>query len=316
MSKIKQFKEEQEMSQQPLRVIITVGIPASGKNYWASEFKTEREALGEKWFITDRDSIRAEHFCKNFDINNYKFSGGKEKQVTTIQAEMIALRLSCGYNVIVADTNLNPSTRGKLEDLLTNLGDKVELSYKVIDTPLHLCTKRNLKRTSTVPESVLIRMEKRMRKYMGKPLYVEQKGLPPCVIIDVDGTLADMEAFRGPFEWDKVIFDKPRKSNVRLLQGWANGYKGDVIIFTGRDGIALEDTKKWLKVHNVPYNKIFIRPEGNTENDSIIKERMFIENIHEKYNVDFVMDDRKQVNMMWESLGLDVVNVGGFTSDF
>jgi hypothetical protein len=30
-----------------------------------------------------------------------------------------------------------------------------------------------------------------------------------AIIVDVDGTLADMRGVRSPFEWDKVLQDKP-----------------------------------------------------------------------------------------------------------
>ena len=59
-----------------------------------------------------------------------------------------------------------------------------------------------------------------------------------------------------------------------------------------------------------------MRPEGNSQCDTIIKEKLFTDHIYNKYNVDFVMDDRKKVCMMWESIGLNVVNVGGFCADF
>ena len=34
-----------------------------------------------------------------------------------------------------------------------------------------------------------------------------------AIIVDVDGTLADMKGIRGPFEWDKVHLDKPHQDD-------------------------------------------------------------------------------------------------------
>lgn len=318
MSKIKQqliadIEESSEPTEQ--RFIITIGIPASGKSKWANQYQSERQKYyGERWLISERDTLRSIHFCDDYDLNTYKFSKTKEQQITQLQYDGIQSDLDLGYNIIVADTNLNDKTRFKLERLALMNG--IEPEYKVFDTPLHVCIKRNLKRNHTVPESVLINMETRLREYLEKPVYKPQAGLQHCIIVDVDGTLADMQGIRGPFEWDKVHLDNPRENIIRLVQKWINGYKGKVFIFTGRDGSALDLTKMWLKNHNVTYDDIFIRPEGNNLNDTIIKEQMFADNIHGKYNVDFVIDDRAQVCKMWCSLGLDVIDVGNSVSDF
>ena len=38
-----------------------------------------------------------------------------------------------------------------------------------------------------------------------------------AIIVDVDGTLADMRGVRSPFEWDKVLQDKPEQQNLSFL---------------------------------------------------------------------------------------------------
>ena len=39
-----------------------------------------------------------------------------------------------------------------------------------------------------------------------------------AIIVDVDGTLADMRGVRGPFEWDKVHLDKPHQDIIDLVR--------------------------------------------------------------------------------------------------
>lgn len=292
------------------KMIITIGIPASGKSTWAKEFAKEQDEL---WYISERDEIRKE-FSLHGDLNNYKFSRQKENEITTIQRGDILSYKELDGNVIVADTNLNPKTRAELYSYGVSIG--FDVSYKVFDTPLEECIKRNQKRHHTVPESVLIRMQKQLLAYLKKPTEKFEKDLPSCIIVDVDGTLANHTGKRGPFDWNKVMLDTPIETNIRLIQKWANMYKGDIIVFTGRDECCLEDTKSWLKAYGVPYHYIFIRPEGSTEKDFKIKYEMYCNHIYGKYNVDFVMDDRKQVTDMWKSIGLHVLDVGNGVSDF
>ena len=144
-----------------------------------------------------------------------------------------------------------------------------------------------------------------------------------AIIVDVDGTLADMRGVRKPFEWDKVHLDKPHQDVIDLVKDLAGvgtdimsgdalmgtEYKYKIIITTGRDGVCEEATKQWLKDHKVPYDEFFIRPEGSFAKDNVIKSHMYIKYIYPKYDVKFVIDDRDQVVEMWRSLGLRVLQV-------
>lgn len=294
------------------RFIMTIGIPASGKSTWSREYIKESE---ERWHLSERDEIRRKYFTEGtYNLNNYKFSNAKEDQVTKLQYEEISAQLSVGFSVIVADTNLNPNTRNKLEQIASEFNITPE--YKVLDTLLAECVKRNAKRSETVPESFLIKKERQLRDYLNKPVYKFKKGLPSCIIVDVDGTLATHGKERSPFEWSKVSSDKPIAHTIRMIQNWAYMYKGEIIVFSGRDEVCYEDTAKWLINNQVPFTSLYMRPNNNTQCDTIIKEKLFTDHIYNKHNVDFVMDDRKKVCMMWESIGLNVVNVGGFCADF
>ena len=128
------------------------------------------------------------------------------------------------------------------------------------------------------------------------------------VIVDVDGTLAIMNG-RGPFEWTKVYQDRvnePVADLVRRLK--TSGLS--VIIVTGRDGVALDDTKRWLNDNSIPFDAIFYRPARNFEKDSMIKRRIYDTSIRDNWDIQFVLDDRNQVVKMWrEELGIPVFQV-------
>ncbi len=146
-----------------------------------------------------------------------------------------------------------------------------------------------------------------------------------AIIVDVDGTLADMRGVRTPFEWDKVHLDKPHQDIIELVQGFASleAYTGEydddgdeiidsrykIIITTGRDGVCEEATRKWLAEHGVPFDDFYIRKAGDFRKDNIIKSEIYMDHIRPKYDVKFVIDDRDQVVEMWRSLGLRVLQV-------
>ena len=130
-----------------------------------------------------------------------------------------------------------------------------------------------------------------------------------AIIVDVDGTLADMRGVRTPFEWDKVSQDKPHQDVIDLVKDLASLGKYKIIITTGRDGVCEEATRLWLAEHGVPFDEFFIRKAGDFRKDSIIKSEIYMDHIRPKYDVKFVIDDRDQVVDMWRSLGLRVLQV-------
>ncbi len=138
---------------------------------------------------------------------------------------------------------------------------------------------------------------------------ITMKTKEKAIIVDVDGTLADMKGVRGPFDWDKVSLDKPHLDVIEMIQDFASLNKYKIIITTGRDGSCMQDTVKWLVEYKVPFNDFFMRPEGDFRKDNIIKSEIYMDHIRPKYDVKFVVDDRDQVVEMWRSLGLRVLQV-------
>ena len=132
---------------------------------------------------------------------------------------------------------------------------------------------------------------------------------PKAIIVDIDGTLADMRGVRGPFEWDKVSQDKPHQDIIDLVRDLRSLKKYKIIITTGRDGVCEEATKEWVLEHGVNYDEFFIRKAGDFRKDNIIKSEIYMDHIRPKYDVKFVIDDRDQVVEMWRSLGLRVLQV-------
>lgn len=130
-----------------------------------------------------------------------------------------------------------------------------------------------------------------------------------AIIVDVDGTLANMSGIRGPFEWDKVSEDKPHWDVIELVQDLYSLDKYKIIITTGRDGICKKDTTNWLIDKLVPFDRLFIRAEGDYRKDSVIKSEIYMDHIRPYYDVKYVIDDRNQVVDMWRSLGLRVLQV-------
>ena len=176
--------------------------------------------------------------------------------------------------------------------------------------------KRDTARPNGVGYSVIAKQMEQMNKYMevfNPPeavKYEYKEGLPACIIVDIDGTLAHM-VNRGPFEWDKVGYDEVDT----VVRNSCNTYESceqdiRVILMSGRDSVCRNETLDWLHKNCVSYTSLFMREREDTRKDTIVKKELFDTHIKGKYNVEFVVDDRPSVCRQWHDMGLKVLRVG------
>lgn len=95
------------------------------------------------------------------------------------------------------------------------------------------------------------------------------------------------------------------------MSGCDGKYRPETILFIERycaRTVPATDGTKGLKAQCIPY-QLYMRGEGATRKDSIIKEELFMEHVYRKYNVLFVLDDRNQVVDKWREMGLTCFQV-------
>ena len=279
------------------KLIITVGVSASGKSTWANS--------QEGFAIICRDNIRGVLFPE-YPNGEYKMTNTKESKVSEAASNQWLVALHQGRNVIIADTNLNH----KYRDLWVQRGEDAGYEVEFKDFPISLeeAWSHDQKRgVYSVGRDVISQQYKMWNEYIGRKRYTPNESLTKAIIVDIDGTIASRHN-RSPFEWDKVGQDKPRSFIIELIKLYINHYVFDEIVFvSGRDSVCRHETLKWIsKYFNIPiYNiTIFMRKEGDQRKDTIVKEEIFWDNISEDYNVLAVFDDRPCVVEMWYDIGI------------
>jgi predicted kinase len=293
-----------------MKAIITVGCSGSGKSTFAEDLCKVQPRGYENgvWVELNRDNVRFALFAHQDgtrDWTAYKFTKAREKKVTEVIDIDMAIAASRGLNIICSDTNLNPKTRNALMQKLTDLGYEVEV--KDFPCALETLYKRNAQRFGGIPNDIVYKQYLQWLDYTQARKYVPNKDLPKAIVFDVDGTLAKMNG-RGPFDWKRVGEDLYRGDICGMLEGYVHlGYH--IVIATGRDGICEGITRDWLERGSIDPDDFYIRPEGNTEKDYVIKERMLWE-MEKKWNVIAWVDDRPQVSRHLRLLGVNIIQVG------
>ena len=283
------------------QLILTRGAPASGKTTYA-----EGMVRTHGFVNLNRDDLRASMFPHFYTNGRYKPNRQREDAVTRAQYTMARDFISANQSVIISDTNLREDTVTRYRNLAAGWNANFQIKDFYVD--LDELLERNAKRDNGVPPKVVHDMYYRHVEIAFPHWKVEHDpSLPSVIIVDVDGTLANHEGVRSPYDASKVHLDRPHTDIIDLVRDL--GY--DIIVMTGRDASAKKATGEWLYRHGVPFDKLLIRAEGDTRKDSVIKRELFDEHVRGKYNVKYVIDDRLQVIYMWRALGLRVLDVAG-----
>lgn len=128
-----------------------------------------------------------------------------------------------------------------------------------------------------------------------------------AIIFDLDGTLCTMNE-RSPYDWARVGEDRQNRPITHLARCMFD-LNHHIIVLSGRDAVCRPETTKWLRLNNVRFHELHMRPEGDNRRDSIVKKELYDKHIKGKHNVLFVVDDRDQVVKMWRELGLTCLQV-------
>ena len=295
-----------------MTIILTRGLPASGKSTWAKAWVA---ADPSKRVRVNRDDIRFQLYGK------YWGDGVDENMVTKVEEAMVKAAVDAGKDVVIDATHLAsryvrrwiergyevevetfelPLEKLLIRDELRGLQGERNVSPKVLE---EMAKRYHIKADGKLPPVVI----ETPQTWVPAPRY--QEGLPEAYIVDIDGTLADHTGIRSPYDTSKYHLDK---RHVNVVQTAASlqlmGY--EMIAVSGRDAAFRDVTREWLRDSGFDPELLFMRPEGDTRNDAIVKHELYHEHIAGRFNVIGVFDDRGRVLRMWRAIGLTTFAVG------
>ena len=272
-------------------LIMTKGLPASGKTTWSLE---QVKAYPGKIKRINKDDLRAM-------LDGGKWSKGNESFVLDARDHLILLSLSRGFNVIVDDTNLHPKHEERLRELAaSHKADFLIQDFTEVD--VETCIERDLQRPVSVGEKVIRGMHRDLQRPCQAPLW--DRALPTAIICDLDGTLALFGA-ANPYSRD---FSQDQLNGT--VAGILERFPQDTIVLcSGRTAKYMPETVEWLHNEGVRYDHLWMRAEGDSRKDAVVKREIYEEHIQGKFNVRFVLDDRDQVVRLWRELGLTCLQV-------
>jgi predicted kinase len=132
------------------RLIILVGLPASGKSTLANK-------LTKRGFtLCSQDTIRQK-------LYGDAAVQGDPQVVSDLFDQRYESLLAAGADIVVDNTNIWPALRKPLLDRARAHG-YVDVSLYVVDTPLFVCLLRNFRRTRRVPIRIILELYWELRR--------------------------------------------------------------------------------------------------------------------------------------------------------
>lgn len=289
------------------KLTICRGLPASGKSTWAKKFVEDNP----QWKRVNRDTLRS------MVHGAAKFSREREAAIKIARDALVTAFLGAGHNVIVDDTNLDPSVVNHLRGLAATCSAEVE--EKWFNVTLDEALARNALRTEfegKVPMHVIKDMHRKWIHDETVQRIPHDPSLPTCVIFDLDGTLA-IANHRDVYDASQCVSDDVNMPVAEFLYFvrecpiWPERGPLQVIFCSGREEKFRPQTGEWLlkKALFRPGDILLLRASGDKRNDAIIKKEIFEEHIAGKFNVLAVFDDRNRVVNMWRSIGVPCFQV-------
>lgn len=139
-----------------------------------------------------------------------------------------------------------------------------------------------------------------------------------CIYVDIDGTISDAQwrvdkhILKKPKNWKAfyaaISLDKPHEDIVWLVKT-LHTCNVDIIICTGREEKYREATEEWLKRHDIPYTKLYMRKRGDHRKDYIVKAELYDQMVSEGYKPILCLEDRDQVVSALRNKGIRVLQV-------
>lgn len=146
---------------------------------------------------------------------------------------------------------------------------------------------------------------------------------PQAVIVDVDGTLANVDQYRHhvltrPKNFEAFHREAMEAPPIQSTIDWVLDHHREgrvIIVVTARMSSWFRETTDWLDKHlPVPYFGPAMRKNKDYRPDYIIK-REILDNLREMYDIVAAIDDNPHVVELWESEGIPTTIVPGWLED-
>lgn len=292
------------------KIILTRGIPGSGKSTWAKKWVNEdpEHRIRFNW-----DDIR--NMMGPYWVINRENTGIMKSLRKTFLEKMMCEK----WDIVIDNMNLNFKEYEYYNNVVNyynkNFITQYVLEFKDFFISVEECISRDALRQNPIGEKTIREIWKKYRhfiqttnieKYVNN-LVKPDPDKPYCVVIDMDSTMCfntNKRPWYGKGAAEEMINDIENfgvcKTVLVLMQEYP------IIVATGRDTSQEEVTKQWLSQHKINPIKYYFRTEGDHRKVTEVKKEQ-IEKILKDYNILVIFEDSEPIVKMYRDMGLTVL---------
>lgn len=289
------------------KLVIMRGLPGSGKSTWAKAWVNEDPINRVRLNWDDMRNMMGPYWVPERE------NTGVLKE---LREKFLKHMMERNWDIVCDNMNLNPKEIEFYENIVKEFNEdrhSYTIEFKDFFIPVEECIRRDAMRTNPIGEKTikslfhkympLIIGSEHRKKIESQPTYRADK--PDCIIVDMDGTLAFNLSGRSFFDdIDMIKYDTPLLATVSILRAMKMTGTCNIFIVTGRSEKSREATEVWLAENNIPFDKVFMREEGDFSHSNDFKQKVYEDNIKNNYNVLFVLDDDTKCMKMYQDQGL------------
>jgi predicted kinase len=297
------------------KLILTRGIPGSGKSTWAKSWVSEDPEHRIRFNWDDMRNMMGPYWVPSREPIN------KHILWAAVNAAAYSNR---PYDIVIDNMNLNPKDWKQYEDWILNYNNSLNaeetntqyvLEFKDFFIPVEECVKRDSMRINPIGEKTIREIYSKYRhfiqttnveKYVNN-LVKPDPNKPYCVVIDMDSTMCfntNKRPWYGEGAAEEMINDIENFGVCETV--WALMQEYPIIVATGRDTSQEEVTRKWLSQHRIDPIKYYFRTEGDYRKGTVVKKEQ-IEKIMKDYNILVIFEDSEPIVQMYRDMGLTVL---------
>ena len=289
------------------KLVIMRGLPGSGKSTWAKAWVNEDPINRVRLNWDDMRNMMGPYWVLERENTNV---------LKELREKFLTHMMERNWDIVCDNMNLNPKEIEFYKNIVEEFnkdGHSYTIEFKDFFIPVEECIRRDAMRANPIGEKTikslfhkympLIVGSEHRKKIESQPTYRANK--PDCIIVDMDGTLAFNLSGRNFFDdIDMIKYDTPLLATVSILRAMKMTGTCNIFIVTGRSEKSREATENWLTENNIPFDKVFMREEGDFSHSNDFKQKVYEENIKNNYNVLFVLDDDTKCMKMYQEQGL------------
>lgn len=302
------------MAKEIKKIILTRGIPGSGKSTWAKAWVTEDPEHRIRLNWDDMRNMMGPYWVPSREpINKHMLWAGLN----------MAAYCTRPYDIVIDNMNLNSKDWKQYEDWINNYNQSLNseetntqyvLEFKDFFIPLEECIRRDAMRPNPIGEKTIKDIWRRYKHFI-QTTEVENvvnnlrqsTGKVPCIVVDMDSTMCFNTTKRpwyGDGAAEGMLKDVPNPGVVAVVKELQR--KFPIIVVTGRDTTQATVTKQWLAKQGIIPTEFYFRTEGDYRKGVEVKNEL-INQVLNKYDIVAIFEDCEPIVKMFRDMGLTVL---------